>query len=431
MTPRVRELVVFMEGRRAGTLSQDGPILRFSYDQTYRSDRLATPLSLSMPLAIENHPNRVIRPWIAGLLPDNDQVLTRWARQFQVSVTPFALLGTQIGTDCAGAVQFIPMDRAANFDPESGSVEWLSDEQVAQRLRDLQTDPASWLGVDFEGRFSLAGAQAKTALLLRNGQWGIPSGAVATTHILKPAINGFDDHDLNEHLCLRAAAILGMPAANTALRSFASERAVVVERYDRVPVDGVIRRVHQEDLCQALSVDPSLKYQSDGGPGPKDIAALIRDVMNNEKAARTVGQFADALIFNWAIGGTDAHAKNYSLLLHRERVDLAPLYDVASALPYETTEHKLRLAMKIRSDYYLTNQRPQLWSRLASTLRLPVGALRARAAQMLESIPAAFTEACADPEVSALDSSLPTRLVETIEEQVKVCLRSLSEEVGD
>ena len=144
-----------------------------------------------------------------------------------------------------------------------------------------------------------------------------------------------------------------------------------------------------------------------------------------------MGQFADALIFNWAIGGTDAHAKNYSLLLHRERVDLAPLYDVASALPYETTEHKLRLAMKIGSDYYLTNQRPQLWSRLASTLRLPVGALRARAAQMLESIPAAFTEACADQKSLRSTPSLPTRLVETIEERVKVCLRSISEEVGD
>lgn len=429
MTPRVRELVVFMEGRRAGILSQDGPILRFSYDETYRSDKHATPLSLSMPLAIENHPNRVIRPWITGLLPDNDQVLARWARQFQVSVNPFALLGTQIGTDCAGAVQFFPMDSASDFDPEKGSVEWLSDGQVAQRLRDLQADAASWLGVDFEGRFSLAGAQAKTALLLRDGQWGIPSGAIATTHILKPAINRFDDHDLNEHLCLRAAAILGLPAARTSLRSFASERAVVVERYDRVAIDGVLRRIHQEDFCQALSVDPSRKYQSDGGPGPKDIAALIRDVLSIEKAARTVRQFADALIFNWAIGGTDAHAKNYSLLLHRDRVDLAPLYDVASALPYETTEHKLRLAMKIGSDYYLNNQRPQLWPRLASTVRLPVTELRGRASQILETVPAAFDEACNDPEVCGLDTTLPERLLAAVKDRSEICLRSISDGV--
>lgn len=31
-----------------------------------------------------------------------------------------------------------------------------------------------------------------------------------TTHILKPAIAGFDDHDLNEHLCLRAARLASL-----------------------------------------------------------------------------------------------------------------------------------------------------------------------------------------------------------------------------
>lgn len=355
----------------------------------------------------------------------------RTARNFQVAVTPFALLGTQIGADCAGAVQFIPAEQAEDFDPQRGSTEWLSAEQVAQRLRDLRSDAAIWLGVGFEGRFSLAGAQAKTALLMSDGTWGIPSGAIATTHILKPAIVGLADNDLNEHLCLRAAAILGLPAAKTSVQSFASERAVVVERYDRVLIDGAIRRIHQEDIRQALSIDPSLKYESDGGPGSKAIAALIRDIMRTEQATRTVGQFADALIFSWAIGATDAHAKNYSLLLHRDRVELAPLYDVASALPYETTEHKLRMAMKIGSDYYLNNQRPQLWPQLAAKLRLPAGRLRDRASQMLEAIPPAFAKACEDPEVAAIDTNLPAKLLETVRDRAKTCLRSVSEKIVD
>lgn len=428
MSPGTRELAVFMEGKRAGTLAQDGPNLRFAYHPAYREDRTSTPLSVSMPLAIATHPNRIIRPWIAGLLPDNDQVLARWARQFQVSATPFALLGSQVGSDCAGAVQFIPLDRASEFDADQGSVEWLTDEDVGQRLRDLKSDASSWLGVDFDGRFSLAGAQAKTALLLRDGQWGIPSGAMATTHILKPAINGLDEHDLNEHLCLRAAAVLGLPAARTSITSFASERAVVVERYDRLAIDGVVDRIHQEDLCQALSVEPSQKYQSDGGPGPKDISGLIRDVMSFEKANRTVRQFADALIFNWAIGGTDAHAKNYSLLLHRGRIDLAPLYDVASALPYEVTEHKLRLAMKIGSDYYLNTQRPQLWGHMAAAIGVPVAQVRDRAGQILEAIPTAFTTACEDPDVRELGSDLPDKLLNAVVNRAEECLRAISAE---
>jgi len=61
------------------------------------------------------------------------------------------------------------------------------------------------------GQFSLAGAQAKTALYFdeRTSRWGDPSGAISTTHILKPAIGGLDDHDLNEQLCLSAARLLG------------------------------------------------------------------------------------------------------------------------------------------------------------------------------------------------------------------------------
>ncbi len=426
MSARVRELAVFIDGQRAGTLVQDGPNLHYSYTDDYRTDRQSTPLSVSMPLTAKAFPNRVIHPWIAGLLPDNDQVLARWSRQFHVAANPFALLGTQVGTDCAGAVQFAPIAEASSLDHNAKSVEWLTEARVAQRLRDLRTDSANWLGSASDGRFSLAGMQAKTALLLHNGDWGVPSGAMATTHILKPASNGLADHDLNEHICLRAARYLGLPAANTCLESFDTERALVVERYDRLVIDGVVRRIHQEDICQALIVDPSRKYQAEGGPGPQDVATLLRDVMPPGKANRAVWRFAEALIFNWAIGGTDAHAKNYSLLLHQDRVDLAPFYDVASALPYEATEHKLRLAMKIGSDYNLNTQRPQIWARLAKNLGLPTGLLRTKAEQMLDAIPDAFAQTCSERDIQTMGSDIPARLAELVERRAKTCLRSLS-----
>jgi len=139
---------------------------------------------------------------------------------------------------------------------------------------------------------------------------------VPTTHILKPAIAGFDDHDLNEHLCLAAAQRVGLRSAPSRVLSFGAERAVVVERYDRrIAASGAVIRVHQEDMCQAMGVPPDTKYQAEGGPSPEQIIALLRDAVAPPAAAEAeVARFADALVFNWLIAGTDAHAKNYSVL---------------------------------------------------------------------------------------------------------------------
>ncbi|MEV4406636.1 HipA domain-containing protein [Actinoplanes sp. NPDC049598] len=147
-------------------------------------------------------------------------------------------------------------------------------------------------------------------------------------------MTGYDDHDLNEHLCLRAAGILGLRVAVSRAISFEGERAVVVDRYDRFPRgDGTITRLHQEDMCQALGLPPSAKYQSEGGPTPEQIITLIRGAVRPVVVAEAeVDRFVDAVALNWLLGGTDAHAKNYSLLLMPGQVRLAPLYDVASSL---------------------------------------------------------------------------------------------------
>lgn len=139
-----------------------------------------------------------------------------------------------------------------------------------------------------------------------------------------------------------AARRAGLTAARTRIASFAGQTAVVVTRYDRHLAAERVTRVHQEDLCQALAVPPARKYQNEGGPGAAEIAVLLRRAMPSRVAQAAVWAFADALAWNWLIAGTDAHAKNYSLLLAGNQVRLAPLYDIASALPYDTHERKLR-----------------------------------------------------------------------------------------
>jgi serine/threonine-protein kinase HipA len=416
-------LHVLLEGRRAGLLTRlSGGRLRFRYDEDYRG----VPLSVSMPVGIGEHTDRAIAPWIAGLLPDDEAVIARWSRQFQTAPTPFALLGSPIGEDCAGAVQLVRPERLEELLARRGGITWLSETDVAGRLRLLRRDATAWLGSGAGpgGRFSLAGAQAKIALFFDGRRWGAPSGERPTTHILKPAVRGFDDHDLNEHLCLTAARRAGLVAARTAIMRFDDQSAVVVERYDRIEREGRLHRVHQEDLCQALSVPPTRKYQNEGGPGPRRIIDLLRTVMAPSHAEQDIGRFIDALIWNWLVAGTDAHAKNYSLLLSADQVRLAPLYDMASALPYPWHERELRFAMKLGRDYRV-HPHHDPWPGAAKAWGLDAAPLRDRVLELAARAAEAFADAASDPSVSELASRLPGRLIDLVAERVRRCQRAM------
>lgn len=422
-------LLVILDNVVAGSLTRlSGGRLRFDYEPGYQEQPGHTPLSLSMPTSVRSHGNQTVTPWLWGLLPDNDAVLARWGREFHVSTSsPFSLLATPIGEDCAGAVRFAPPDELDRVLDRKGEISWLTNAKIAQRLRELREDSTAWLGRSFTGQFSLAGAQAKTALLLQGKRWGVPSGSIPTTHILKPAIVGFDDHDLNEHLCLDAARRSGLIVARSRISQFADETAVVVTRYDRIPgSDGAIVRVHQEDMCQALRLPPARKYQREGGPAPGEIAKLLRDSMDPRAGEQAVHRFADALIWNWLIAGTDAHAKNYSVLLSGSQVRFAPLYDIASTLPYGTHERKLRLAMKIGSSYEVYPQRNR-WPIAARELGLNPDSLVKRARELAASAPDAFSAAARAPEVVKLKRELPKKLVDLVAERTERCLKVLDD----
>ncbi len=413
------QLDVLIGGTSAGTLmrARDGR-LSFEYLPSYGVG--ATPLSLSMPIQLREFGHASIHPWLRGLLPDNESVLARWGKQFQVSPSsPFALLGTPIGRDCAGAVQF---RRSTGDSAVLSEVEWIDEAEIARRIRELQVDQSAWTTRSTTGQFSLAGAQAKMALRFDGERWGVPSGDEPTTHILKPAIVGLVDHDVNEHLCLAAAAALGLSAAPSAVHRFEDEAALVVERYDRVALDGRLVRVHQEDFCQAHGVQPEAKYQNEGGPSPKDIAALLRASMSVSAATQAVWAFAEGLIWNWLVGGTDAHAKNYSVLIAGPRVAFAPLYDIASALPYGDHERTLRLAMKVGGKYDVFPAY-NTWRRAARELGLLADELEARVKELARVAPDAFSTVSAG--VDDLGTDMPARLTDLIADRCARCLHMM------
>jgi len=367
-----QELVAILDGRETGRVMRDDRgKLSFTYNEPWRTAADAYPLSISMPLALAEHGHAKIDPFLWGLLPDNEIVLDHWARKFHVSArNAFGLIAC-VGEDCAGAVQFVRPERLEAILGEAPPpIEWLDEAAIAQRLRTLREDHSAWRIPRDTGQFSLAGAQPKTALLFDNNRWGVPSGRVPTTHILKPPTGEFDGHAENEHFCLELARAGGLPVVDSRIMHFQDEVAIVVERYDRVRTAAGLRRVHQEDMCQALAIPPTRKYQNEGGPGIRDIVELLRTYSAN--APEDVHTFLDAIAYNWLIAGTDAHGKNYALLIGAQtRVRLAPLYDVASVVPYQDINiDRVKLSMKLGGEYRLRNISLYHWRRLAQELHV-------------------------------------------------------------
>lgn len=237
------------------------------------------------------------------------------------------------------------------------------------------------------------------------------------------------------------ARALGMPVARSEVRRFEGEAAIVVERYDRLAADGAIRRLHQEDICQALGVHPARKYQKDDGPGPKEIIGLLRSHVlplrtaainttpinstNAEKSAQILGEdidtFLDALIFNWLIAGTDAHAKNYSVLIGGwGLVRLAPLYDIASILPYDDVDpRKAKLAMKVGDENRLHHVGLSEWRKLAVTVKTDPDALIARVRDMADRLPDLALDEARRAQSEGLSHPIVSRLTDAVAARAK------------
>lgn len=341
--------------------------ISLTYDETWQFGTECFPASLSLPLARKVHSDAAIRPFLQGLLPDNPAVIEAWGKRFQVSArNPFDVI-KHVGEDCAGALQFVRPERLdLILSGVLDSLTPLTEDGLAKRMIDLQSQARS-IPTPIEGRFSLAGAQTKDALYQKDGRWFVPAGRIPSTHILKPQLEEFEEHALNEHFCLKLASQVGLRSAQSRILSVAGKRVLCVERYDRVTYnDGPLVRLHQEDACQALGRYPHQKYQADGGPAAAEIVKLL-DRSSDDHEADVVA-FIGALAFNWAIAGTDAHSKNFSLIHGRGSfLRSAPLYDLASFLPYQRDPNstKVKLAMKIGGTYRLHEIDAARWKKWA------------------------------------------------------------------
>ncbi len=422
------QLIALLEGVEVGRVLRDrSGRFSFRYDEGWQGHPDAYPLSLSMPLALSEHGHAKIDAFLWGLLPDNEKVIDTWANRYHVSPRYSFGLISHVGEDCAGAIQFVRPERLRKMQTENAAQEiaWLTEAQVAERLRDLRADHAAWRSPRDTGQFSLAGTQPKTALILENGKWGVPSGRVPTTHILKPPTGEWDGHAENEHFCLELARALGFTVPNTTVMRFGQETAIVIERYDRTRLGGNLLRLHQEDMCQAHGLPPTQKYENEGGPSIQEIVDLLRS--HSSRSEEDIQSFLDAIAFNWLIAGTDGHAKNYSILIGaRGTVRFAPLYDVASILPYKNMNvMKAKLAMKIGGVYSLRYISRGQWKKLATELRFDSERLLARIAAFAEALPEHALAIKRRVHSEGLSHPLITKLANAVTARALQCRRIL------
>jgi len=359
-----RVLDVYVGSSRIGEYARaPSGAMSFRYDPDWVSSARAFPISLSMPLSDRIWSGEAATSYFDGLLPDDRTVREKIATREQADSAGIFDLLAVIGRDCVGALRFVPEGQDPG-DPTKMVYRPVTDDEIATRLAKLATHPLGLHADEDDFRISIAGVQEKTAFLRIDDQWQLPSGPTPTSHIFKPALkegpNGadFSDTPWNEWLCLVLCRALGLETTNAEVRFFDSKPVIVVERFDRTWQDGVLYRLPQEDLCQALGVPPMRKYQSDGGPGIVDILECLNGAIAPYEDRMA---FMKTQIVFWLLAAIDGHAKNFSIFLTPGGYRLTPLYDVMSAAPYpEFPVQKTRLAMAVGNKNHYRLQQIQI-----------------------------------------------------------------------
>ena len=436
----MKDIPVFFETFHVGSLEVGkGGHPSFRYDSRWQESPDAFPVSTTMPLDRDLFAPEIVHPWIANLLPEERQ-LAAVARSLGVSRADSLAILERIGGDVAGALSFgspvprqdweyVPLTEFYG-EPDPGKA-------LHRHFDDLHRRPFL-VGADGV-RLSLAGGQEKSVLAVigpdgnpRPGPCGdgdrvaVPIGGAPSTLIVKPDnpryLNGIVE---NEAYCLSLAAAIGIEAAETGTLRAEGRTALAVVRYDRVfAPDGTVRRRHQEDFAQALGVFPEQKYERGRLPAPSlaDILgvggkawSVARDVPASLPATERA-RILDQVIFNVLIANTDAHAKNYALLLDACKPRLSPLYDVSCVLPWDHIDQYFaqKIAGKKRKPWDIA---PRHWEAIARESGFNVHHVRERVEGLVDGIfrkgPEVASKVAAMPGVHAGDVGLVRDKVQT------------------
>ncbi len=409
-----KALAVWWGNSVVGTLAVDRHgEMHFIYAPGWLLDTSKPALSFSLPKRAEPFGRRECRPFFEGLLPEESQ-RDAVARALGLSRGNAFKLLAALGGDVAGALTLWPEGEVPPAPPADVAARPLDDNELLTLLDTLPTRPllAGERGV----RLSLAGAQSKLPVVLLGGQVALPAPGQPTTHILKPPIARFSATTENEAFAMRLAARMGLAVAPVEARVVGDRPYLLVQRYDRrTDPDGTVRRLHQEDFCQALGVIPDRKYAAEGGPGFKDCFNLLRRACT--RPAVEVLRLLDAAITQVIVGNADAHGKNYSLLYQGGIVTLSPLYDLLCTVAYP--ELSAKFAMKIAKRATLEELRRGDWNVFARDNGLTAPFVRRRIKE-LSALAQQYAKPVADDLAApALDAAALASFADRVAERAR------------
>ena len=363
------KLKVFFGKEFAGVLAStaDQGVV-FSYDDSYRTNKSNSALSISMPLSKKEYSQKECLPFFSGLLPEGD-VKRRVSDFLHVSESSTLKLLQELGGECAGMISILPENKNCSVQKSyafnNENYELLDDETLYGFFKNINVRPL--LKAKKELRLSLAGAQEKLPLVYFDKKYYLPKSDAPSTHIVKPSGDGeLSTLSINEFVCMKLAQSCGLNVPNVELKTINNTTFLLEERYDRIVNKKSIKRLHQEDFCQALGIMSDRKYQNDNGPDITKIYSLIQKECTIPLL--DTKEFLKYVIFNFIIGNCDAHGKNYSLLYEKGSSKLSPIYDAICTLVYPSLTKKM--SMKIGKHYEILKVIKQDFVELATSINL-------------------------------------------------------------
>lgn len=374
-------LIVYYDEKVVGHLDFDREErLSFKYDSSWLVSKDRFPLSIALPLGEKTYGHLEAKSFFENLLPEGEIKDLLEAHGKSSIKSEFGFL-QEFGGDCAGAFKILPEKLKAPKTTKQNKE--LKLEVIYKYLNEKKSLTDVILNNE-GGKFSLAGAQDKFAVIYEKNKIYLPLDGSPTTHIIKPHVRYFNStHDTpyNEYLCMKLAGAVGLSVPEVDIIE-GEYPLFIVERFDRVQTKTGVSRIHQQDFCQAQGITSLKKYESDGGPTFADNYNLVK--AHSSAPIPDLNQLLKWLIFNLVIGNNDSHSKNLAFLQTKEGIRIAPFYDLLSTSVYK--EIGQNFAFKIGGQNLWFKLKKRLFDKLSSELELRDDVIPKLASKLLNDI---------------------------------------------
>ena len=384
-----QQLDIYSNHSLVGYLRNDNDELTFTYDSNWVEDKNAHSISDDLPLSNEEYTGTRVYRYFDNLLPEGSirEFIEKAAHISKDNV--FGLL-ERFGGDTSGSLSALPPGEKPTTDPKYLAVSTDDIKDFFQYSRGIPLRIESG-----ESKMSLSGAQDKMTIFIdEKKNFYVPIGSASSNYIIKPSVSsdkGIPNTAINEALCMKLAKAIKFDVATT---EYSPELdAVLVERYDRVSINGKLEKLHQQDFCQALGLSSKSKYQSESG-GKLDIKMCFDACDSSIDPRADKKRLFEWLVFNVATGNMDCHAKNLSFVGTEHNKRLSPFYDLLCTLVYRDLTRKL--AFKVGGQYkhdYIFNRH---WDRLSEDINMKPALAKKWRLNVLDRIDKALPMVVAD-----------------------------------